>query len=854
MNPLELFAQATEATIVDRHEIPPREERMVLPPPAYREGPIQKFLRVIGRGREHIWMNQGMSLEALDQAYNIVMATGTGSGKSLVFQAAVIRKLLDDPQATAVALYPAKALVSDQLARWEEAFGLADLDPASVVEIHGDIPLAERDALLARARLVVATPDIVQAWIMRLLSTGNVKRFLRNLGLIVIDEAHDLDGVFGSNSAFLFRRLQVAQRRARQEASLTACELQFIAASATIANPAGHLEALTGVPFVVVGEEHNGAPRHAKTLVHIEGTSYGAPAEAMLAGIVGRVASKIAPDALIAFVDGRQAVERIATSVGSDKVEPYRAGFELGDRMAIANAMRSGALNAVIATSSLELGVDFPQFSLGLTLGIPPSKKSFRQRIGRTGRAGPSAFAVIAEASAFAQLGTTLAEFFESEPEISPLYLSNPIIQYQNARCLFEELGGTGLDPELPADMAWPEGFAEAFAWAKPGAVRPREIEHLASLETGRPHLDYPLRKIGDGKFELRLCGNLTDKLGTIDDAKALREAYPGAHYLHRKRGYEVTEWRTNSYERSIYLKPVRGAVRTSPIARNKVLVSHQASELLDGHFRLGKLGSLSEARIQVTESVEGFRRGKADYLYRELSQKDRRLSRKQRTFSSTAVVLRIDEPWFCGNSGAPLEMREKVGEALIVLLCRERGISPSEVKFANAGIALQQASGPRILNDALVVYDNVQGGLRLTEPLFSDLDQVLNRLALGAKLAGKEALLDEISVQRLKRWHRSLEQARAIPEIIASNDPGERLIYAPGSVVGVRFHGALLERKLLNHQVVALNGQETLLYAYETAPGVSALVPHDQIEATGHDWRHVLWDPVSGSVREIAA
>jgi len=854
MKALELIKNATEAAIVDRFDIPAAPARLRDPPREYLTERMARWVKSMTGGSEEVWLHQSLAWEHLAAGRNVVLATGTGSGKSLVFQGDMIRRLLEDPDATGLALYPAKALASDQLVRWREAFRHAGLSEDLVGEIHGDIPMSERVEVLKRARLIIGTEDIVQAWLMRVLATPDAQSFIRALKLIVIDEAHDLQGVFGSNCALLFRRVRAARKRSLLNAGLPESEVQFVAASATIADPAAHLEALTGLPFDVIGEADNGAPRQPKTILHIEGPEYGAAAEATLADLIARIASKIAPDALLAFADGRQVVERVAASIGSDEVEPYRAGFELEDRLSIARGMHDGTLRAVVATSSLELGIDVPQFNIGLTLGVPLTTKALCQRAGRIGRSGPGVFAVIAEPSAFAKLGTTLREFFEGRAEESPLYLENPIILYQNAACLIEECGGSEAQPTPPSLVDWPAGFAEAYAMAQPGAMRPREIEHVAQQATGSPHLDFPLRRIGDGKFALRIYRGDGSVMGTIDDAKALREAYPGGIYRHRKVPYKVVEWRVTGYERSIYLRAVRGAGRTTPIMRAQVGVSHELSELQEGHFLLGHKGSIAEGRMQVSEAVEGYRSGKADLLYRELSKKDRRLSRKQRHFSTTGIVIRIDEPWFKGPGGAPADMRDQVGRALATILTRERGIAAGEVRWEHSGIALHGAGGPRPLDDALAIFDDLPGGLRLTAPLFVDLGHFIERLRRGAELAGADALLDEISIVRLERWYQSLgkggETAASRPDL----PPHQRLIYAPQSCVGVRIHGAIHERRLLEHRLLEIPGTEHLAYAYETSPGVTALVFHDQVEPIGNDCRQVVWDTQTGSVWDIAA
>lgn len=367
-------------------------------------------------------------------------------------------------------------------------------------------------------------------------------------------------------------------------------------------------------------------------------------------------------------------------------------------------------------------------------------------------------------------------------------------------------------------------------------------------------HLESPLRQINGVKFAIRIHRGDGTILGTIDDAKALREAYPGATYRHRKVPYKVVEWRSSAYERSIYLQPVRAAVRTMPILRTKVSVSHQACELQEDHLFVGSTGSLAECRMQVTESVEGYRIQNASLLYGELSQKDRRLARKQRNFSTTGIVIWINEPWFIGKNGAPADVRNQVGRALTTLLAREFGIASSEIRWEHSGIAIHDAAGPQVLDDALVIFDDLSGGLRLTKPLFENFAQFLTRLERGAQLAGEEALLDEISVDRLKGWYGSLSgDCTKMPDQ-PNLTSHQQLIFAPQSQVSVSIHGGLVERRLMGHQLVDFNGSTHLAYAYASAPGVSAMVFHDQIEPTGYGWRHVVWDTQTNTIEEIAA
>lgn len=852
MKPSEILIDACGASVVERIDIPPRLERHAEPPSRYREGVLKEWLDA-ATGGHGPWAHQAKALALHDEGRNVVLTTGTASGKSLAFQGPIVNAMLHTEQ-TALVFYPQKALSGDQLGRWQNAMNLAGIDPELVGEIHGDVPMAQRDAILTRSRVLTGTPDTIHAWLLRSVAVPHVQAFLARLGLIVIDEGHALEGVFGSNCAFFMRRLRVAAARARVAAGLAPREVQFIAASATIADPAGHLEALTGVPFDVIDDSQNGAPFHGLTLLHIEGPDHGTPAETMLAETIANLLGAPSPDAVIAFMDGRQAVERITQRIERDDVFPYRGGLAHSDRRRIEQGLHDGAVKAVVSTSALELGVDIRRFNIGLNQGVPATRKALRQRMGRSGRACEGAFAVIASASAFAKLGTSLGEFVSGGIEHSPLYLGNKLIQVQQACCLFEECGGEADLAELPGNVSWPEGFAEAYAMAHPGARRPLEIDQLLSTASGCPQIDYALRKIGGVDFALRLARDRDVMLGTIDQEKALREAFPGAIYRHLKKSYKVTEWRVSSFEKSILLEACKSGARTTPMLRTVVNVSYDHPDLLAERLLTSETGSCAETCITVRESVEGFALAGQQHYYSELAKTDRRKRRQQRQFNSTAIVLRINEPWFAGDAASQVAMRRKVSRALTTLLSSEFSVAAGDVRAAHTGIAIHQPGGPRPINDAIVIFDDVPGGLRLIEPLFMGLSHFLDRLRRGAALAGEAALLDEVTIDRLAAWYDALTIARVPDQPLAFTSGEDRVIFAPGSEVGVPIKGTLIERRLLGHELVTLGDCDHLAYRYETGTNAVGYVMHDQVQPIGQNWRHILWNPQTNAVREIGA
>ena len=130
------------------------------------------------------------------------------------------------------------------------------------------------------------------------------------------------------------------------------------------------------------------------------------------------------------------------------------------------------------------------------------------------------------------------------------------------------------------------------------------------------------------------------------------------------------------------------------------------------------------------------------------------------------------------------------------------------------------------------MIFDDVPGGLRLTQPLFEDFDAILDRLDRGAGMAGEVSLLEPPIIERLRDWYGSLTPSEA-PETGTSTDR----LFAPGSMVGVSIHGEMRMRKLLGHQFVNLDGTDRLMYNYEVEGG-TALVSATAIRPVGSDWR----------------
>ena len=281
-------------------------------------------------GDGQLYLHQAMGLELLGQGHNLVISTGTASGKSLVFQAPTLHHLATHPNATAIAIYPIKALARDQVLRWRNMAEAAGVDPAGINRIDGDVrDLTERRQILQRTRLALMTPDVIQKWLMAYSeplygrrplrhdlrevqnTQYNVRRFLSNLAFLILDEAHTYDGALGTHCLYLLHRLQQKRRELMAQFE----PLRMIAASATIHNPAQHLETLTGLPFQVVDDRYDGSPRAELTVQHVIGREPHDEGWRDLQTAVREVINDDPDRSYIAFVDDRQLAERAAAGI-----------------------------------------------------------------------------------------------------------------------------------------------------------------------------------------------------------------------------------------------------------------------------------------------------------------------------------------------------------------------------------------------------------------------------------------------------------------------------------------------------------------------------------------------------------
>ncbi len=543
--------------IVFHHLLPPKP-----PEEAPYGGRFSGILKALGIKP---FRHQAEALGLLEGGANLVLAFPTAAGKSLVYQAPVLEALKEG--GASLLLFPTKALAHDQLKRLKgmaQALGLEGVYP-----YDGDTPASTRRLAREGGRVLLTNPDMLHFGLLP--RHPDWAGFLARLRYIVLDEVHTYRGVFGTHTAWILRRLL---RLARHYGARP----QLIAASATIANPKAHAEALTGEAFQEVEARLRRAPLE---LLLWRPKALDAKGERRRSPLLeaAYLAQALAGEGLraLVFTNARRSAELIARYAQHPGVRPYRAGYTAKERRRLEEALRSGEVPVLVTTSALELGLDIGELDAVVLVGYPGSLSAFWQRAGRAGRGGRQALL------AFIPREDPLDEYFlhrpdlllKTPPEEAIVDPENPVLCPLHLHAAAREL------PLRREEIPCPEALSE---------LKPKGDRFYTPKRN--PHRDLVLRGFG-GHFTLR--GPKGEVLGQLDERQAYWEAYPGAVYLHGGEAYLVAH--LNPLRREIHLLPSLEDYYTEPRSETDLEVL-SGEEVLEGVY---------VGRVYLRERVVGY-------------------------------------------------------------------------------------------------------------------------------------------------------------------------------------------------------------------------------------------------------
>jgi DEAD/DEAH box helicase domain-containing protein len=494
-------------------------------------------------GIESLYTHQAEAVGAAMAGENVVVVTGTASGKTLCYNLPVLHSLLADSQTRAIYLFPTKALSQDQaasLAAFLEALQAVDAVPVRTYD--GDTPQAQRRQIRDEARILITNPDMLHTGILP--HHTRWAGLFENLRWVVLDELHVYRGIFGSNVANLIRRL-------RRVCRFYGSEPHFILTSATIANPKELAERLIEAPVRFIPPDLDGSPRAEKHVV-----IYNPPVIDPALGIrraytleTTRIANRfLEADVQTAiFARARMTTEVLLgyirdafVQAGGDanRIRGYRGGYLPLERRAIEAGLRDGSVLGVVATNALELGVDIGQLGAAVVAGYPGTIASLWQQAGRAGRRSEvSAAILVASAAPLDQFVAMHPRYlFERSPESGLINPNNLAILARHLRCAaFElpfkrgdEFGSAGDVTEI-LDILVEQGelyrSGDTYRWV--AETYPAEGVSLRASSDDT----VVIQDVGQGRPVV---------IGEIDRATAPVLLHEGAVYIHEGRTYLV--------------------------------------------------------------------------------------------------------------------------------------------------------------------------------------------------------------------------------------------------------------------------------------------------------------------------
>ena len=501
------------------------------------------------RGITQLYSHQAEAINNLYEGNNVIVATSTSSGKSLIYQIPMLHELELDSNARGMYIFPTKALAQDQRRSLKELLQyMPGLENVVVDTFDGDTAMAGRHFIRDEGRIIFTNPDMLHITILP--QEDKWRAFLKNLRFVVVDELHVYNGLFGSHVAFIMRRLQ------RICMAIGNRHVKFVSCSATVANPEEHMKTIFGIENIKL-TDFDGSPSGRKEFL-CWNTPFKDPQDPSSGrgdtmAETARLFCQLVLRGIrvIAFCRVRKQCEVLITAIRNEainlerpdlgaRVMGYRGGYAPQDRRKIEREMFDGKLLGIVATNALELGVDIGSLDAVVTVGFPYTIANLRQQSGRAGRRNKDSLSIL------------VGDCFATDQ----YYMQNPGEIFTKPNC------------ELQVDlqnMLVLEGHIQCAAFEMP--IRPeedqlyfgkqlREIAEERMIkdplgfyhcnERFRPHPSkcVAIRDTEDGHFAvIDITNGRNTVLEEVEPSRAFFTIYEGGIFLHQGYTYLVKEF-----------------------------------------------------------------------------------------------------------------------------------------------------------------------------------------------------------------------------------------------------------------------------------------------------------------------
>ncbi len=571
-----------EAVTYHRY-LPPRPS--VYGPQLTFDDDIAKNMRRLGLDR--LYLHQVEAINHLRQGRNVLVATPTASGKSLIYNLVVLEEVLKNREAKALYIFPLKALEQDQLKNlnlWLEGI---ESQRISAEIYDGDTSSYRRKKIRTDPPQILFTnPDMLHRGILAY--HENWETLLGNLSFVVLDEVHTYRGIFGSHVNQVVRRLK---RLCEHYGSRP----RFILSSATVSNPQEFGQHLIEEELQVV--QSVGAPKAGHHFLFLNpATSANFSAAKLFVDCVRKGFRTIA------FTQSRQVTELIHVWVSRlspklrNKISSYRAGFMPEERRQIEQRLANGDLFGVVSTSALEMGIDIGYLDICLLVGYPGTIIDTWQRGGRVGRSGrESMVMLIAKPDALDQYFMKHPDdFFDRSYEAAILDPHNPYVIEAHLPCAAAEKPLTVDDERF-----WSKNFSVCLENLERQGALHRTAEGEPAWYATRRHPQRQVNIRSAGQSYTILEKGTGQAIGTVDGIRAFKECHPGAIYLHRARQYLVDDLVLEKKDVVVHRSNVQYFTRVRSEKETEIIQIHRSRP--KGQFLV------REGKLKVTEVITGY-------------------------------------------------------------------------------------------------------------------------------------------------------------------------------------------------------------------------------------------------------
>jgi DEAD/DEAH box helicase domain-containing protein len=710
------------------HRVEPHEASFA-DMPADLAPSVQRALAT--RGIDRLYDHQARAFELASAGKHVVVATPTASGKSLCYNLPILQALASDPSATALYLFPTKALARDQEEALRAFMRDAELSIGAVT-YDGDTPVDARRAARQRAGVLLTNPDMLHAGIMPH-HTGWARLF-SNLKYVVVDELHTYRGVFGSHLANVMRRLV---RIARFHGSSPT----FLFASATIGNPQEHAARICGEPVELIAE--SGAPTGPRQVL-----VYNPPivnAELGIRQSYIKTAVRLAQDLVragvptLVFGNSRNGVEVMLKylrdrlerdHVPASAIHAYRGGYLPDTRRRIEAALRAGDIRCVVATNALELGIDIGALDAVVCAGYPGTMAGLWQRFGRAGRRRDLALSVLVSSS------NPIDQYVARHPrQLVSAPIEHARIDPDNIEILIQHLKCAAFELPFEPDDVYgdvpDDALGDALDYlADNGVVHPTSSErgsiyHWAS--DSYPANNVSLRSASWDNFVIvDLDGDRT--IAEMDWRSTHTMLHEQAIYQHEGGQYQVERLDFDNHK--AFVRHVQPDYYTTAMTHSKVTVLEQDQGAIVDLGEVPLDAGLGD--VSVVEKVVGYKKIKF-HTHENIGYGEVHLPEMQKHTSAFWLTFSED---FVQSQPEP---RAIVVDAL-------RGLSKAMHIVGAVGLMIDPRDLGRTLGSrngddgppgtgqgpgfdpTIFLYDTVAGGIGLSTRLYEEREELLRR------------------------------------------------------------------------------------------------------------------------------